>query len=72
MSPIVSLQARLCKAAEKLRDKEAELDECGRQRDAERQRARELEAQVRRLQNIIGFCGAKGVIYQFGCKMFNA
>lgn len=40
-------------AAEKLREKVAELDELGRERDAERQRARELEAQVRRLQPLI-------------------
>lgn len=46
-------QARLRDADERLREKEAELGACGRERDAERQRARELEAQVRRLQPII-------------------
>lgn len=50
---LVLLQARLREADDKLRDKEAELNECGRERDAERQRARELEAQVRRLQPLI-------------------
>ena len=40
-------------ADDRLREKEAELDQCGRERDAERQRARELEGQIRRLQPII-------------------
>ena len=47
------MQARLRDADEKLRGKEAELDECRRERDAEGQRAREMEGQVRRLQPLI-------------------
>ena len=50
---VLSLQARLRGAEDRLREKEAELGECGRQRDAERQRARELEEQIRRLQPLI-------------------
>lgn len=46
-------QAKLREAEERLREKEAELGDCARERDAERQRAREMEAQVRKLQPII-------------------
>jgi len=48
-----SLQVMLQEVDKKLCYKEAELAECGRQRDAEKQRARELEAQVRHLQPLL-------------------
>ncbi len=50
---IIFWQAKLREAKEKYRRKEAECEDCARERDAEAQRARELEAQVRRLRPLI-------------------
>lgn len=46
-------QAKIRDAEDRLRDKDRELEEMAGERDAERQRARELENQIRRLQPLI-------------------